>query len=96
MSDFKQHICSMIGLAFLCSTLPANADDATTGANRIVTHPKLIQKQIPHSTRNQFTSGVRPAKPSSHLGPNFRLADPSSHLGPNFRTTGHGADSRKR
>ncbi|GGX44659.1 hypothetical protein GCM10007385_10770 [Tateyamaria omphalii] len=82
----------IIGVTFICTTLPATAENATRNANSSVMQPNVIQRPAP----NRFTSGVRAAKPSSHLGPNFRTAKPSSHLGPNFRTTGHGADSRKR
>ncbi len=88
----KHYLQTIVGVTFVCTTLPATAENATHNANSNLTQPKVIQRPAP----NRFTSGVRAAKPSSHLGPNFRAAKPSSHLGPNFRTTGHGADNRKR
>lgn len=82
---FQQTYCfqTIAGLLILCMSPAAIAEQATYNATRSVTQPKIIERPA----QNRFTSGVRAANSSSHVGPNFRAAKSSSHLGPNFRTT---------
>ncbi|APX12624.1 hypothetical protein [Tateyamaria omphalii] len=67
-------------LAAISTMAQAQAPDIPPLVNQTDPTQPLVPKPAP------LTSGVREAKPSTHLGPGFREAKPSSHLSPNVQT----------